>query len=113
VGSLKYPLPTTKILLKATLPPAPPKIALEKNSIFGEIFDFFGYKMPFFQKILETSQDFHKSAVKFSKQILTTPPPPLKIFLNPYPPPKIFGQAREWLTLSNLKGKKEQQTSML
>jgi hypothetical protein len=43
-GSLKYPLPPMKFLLKATLPP--PKILLskilEKNGIFEEIFDFFG-----------------------------------------------------------------------
>jgi hypothetical protein len=48
------PPPTPmKFLLKATLPPP-------KNSIFSENFDFV-------QKIFETSRDFHKSAVKFSK----------------------------------------------
>ncbi len=53
--------------------------------------------MPFFQKIFGTSQDYHKSAVKFSK--IFWPLPPLKIFLNPYTPPKIFGQAHVWLQL--------------
>ncbi len=28
-------------------------------------------------------------------------PPPLKIFLNPYPPPTIFGQAHVWFCLDS------------
>jgi hypothetical protein len=42
---------------------------LEKNGIKEENFDFFGQKMKFFQKMFETSQDFYKTAVKFSKKI--------------------------------------------
>jgi hypothetical protein len=43
--------------------------------------------MAFLKKFFGTSRDSHKSAIKFSKI------PPLKIFLNPHPPPNIFGQA--------------------
>ncbi len=53
---------------------------------------FSAKKSHFFRKFLGP-RDFYKSAVKFSKKNLHLPPPPLKSFLNPYPPPKIFGQA--------------------
>jgi hypothetical protein len=43
---------------------------------------------------------FLKFAVKYPKKIDPSPPPPKKKkknFLNPYPPPKIFGQAHAFL----------------
>jgi hypothetical protein len=51
---------------------------LEKNGIFEEIFDFLAKKCHF-------SENFW-DLLRFSKICS-------KIFLNPYPPPKIFGQA--------------------
>ncbi len=57
-------------------------------------FLLFCLKNAIFQKIFGTSRDYHKSAIKFSK--FFWPLPPLKIFLNPYPPPKIFGPAHVW-----------------
>jgi len=46
--------------------------------------------------MFETSQDFHKSEIKCSRKFR---PLPLKMFLNPYPPPKVFGQANVCLTV--------------
>ncbi len=46
--------------------------------------------MPFFQKIFGTSQDYHKSAVKFSNFFWPLPIPPLKIFIKPLPSPQDF-----------------------
>jgi hypothetical protein len=77
-GSLKYPLPPTKFLLKATLPQGHRK----KMAFFKKFLTFLAKKCHFLKKIFWTSQDFHKSEVKISK-----------VFLNPYPPPKIFGRA--------------------
>jgi hypothetical protein len=89
-GRLKVSPPPMKFSLKATLPP--PKMAFLKKFL-----TFLAKKCHFFQKILGTSRDYHKSAVKFFKFFDTSPP--LKIFLNPYPPPKIFGQAHAlWYT---------------
>jgi hypothetical protein len=73
-----------KILLKATLPPP-------KNGIFEEIFDFFGKKNAILEENFWDLSRFSQICSKIFKKNLT--PPPLKIFLNPYPPPKIFGQA--------------------
>jgi hypothetical protein len=88
LGGLKYPLPPMTFLL-----PSPKFLEakfLEKYGIFEDNFDFFGLKMPFFQKNFGTSRDFQKYVVKFKKDFN---PPPLKNFPYPYPPPKIFDQA--------------------
>ncbi len=67
--------------------------------------------MLFFQKILGTSWDYHKSAIKFSK--FFWPLPPLKIFLNPYPPPTIFRQAHVWSERQKSQRRKSKRTSKI
>ena len=85
-GLKLYP-PPTKFSFKATLPHLAKQNFWKKWHFWRNFWLFW----PFFQKILGTSRDYHKSAIKFSK--FFWPLPPLKIFLNPYPPPTIFGQA--------------------
>ncbi len=81
LGGLRHPLPPPKVLLKATLP---------HIKFWDEL--FLG-KMAFFKKILTPTNDiFQKNIWKIFgfSQICTkilTPPLPLKIFLNSYPPP--------------------------
>jgi hypothetical protein len=66
--------------------------------VVGGVCKNFG-KIAFLKKILtfwpkkkiifETSLDFHKSEEKFSTMLT---PPPLKIYLNPNPPPRFLGR---------------------
>ncbi len=84
-GGLKVYHPSYEIFIEGYLPPT---WNFAKQN-------FFVKKMPLFQKIFGTSWGYHESAVKLSNKFW--PLPPLKMFLNPYPPPKIFGQAHVWL----------------
>jgi hypothetical protein len=71
-----------KFLLKATL--SPPKI------LKIAFLTFLALKSHFLEKFWDLS-GLSQICSKIFKKMLT--PPLLKIFLNPYPPPKIFGQA--------------------
>jgi hypothetical protein len=60
------------------------------NGFFEEIFDFWLKKAIFSENVWDLL-GLSQICSKIFRKILT--PPTLKIFLNPYPPHKIFGQA--------------------
>jgi hypothetical protein len=68
-GGLKVSPPPYEVLVIG-YPPAPPP-HFWKKWYFRENFDFIGQKNDIFQKIFDTSRDFHISAVNFQK--LVTP----------------------------------------
>jgi len=63
-----------------------------------KIFTFLAKKCPFSENFWDLS-GLSQICNKIFKNFLT--PPPLKIFFNPYPPPKIFGQAHVWIRADN------------
>jgi hypothetical protein len=69
--------------IKATLP-------LPKMAFWKKFLTFKAKKCHFFRKFLGPLKIVTKLPYNFQKIIDTSP---LKTFLNPYPPPKIFGQA--------------------
>ncbi len=97
-GGLKYPLPPYEIFLKGYPPPT-----------WNFASQNFRKKMAFLKKFLTFLTIFSENfgdlsglsqiCNKIFKIFLT--PPPLKIFLYPYPPPTIFGQAHVWITLES------------
>jgi hypothetical protein len=71
--------------------PSPPSQNFRKKMAFLKKFlTFLAKKCHFFKTFWDLS-GLSQICSKIFKKNLT--PPPLKIFLNPYPPPKIFGQA--------------------